>query len=271
MKKALTLEQKARRAAYQRQYRQDHKSKIAAQQKQYNQNHKAKIAAQKKQWKKDHEPEVTAYKKQYQQDNRIKIAARAKRYRQNHRAEDKHNKLMRAYGIGLEQYDELFLAQGGRCAICGKHQTELPRALAVDHNHETGEVRGLLCSKCNTSLVIVENRELLASAMRYLQAERAYQITVVNKKKQGRKNKNLNVKSITNTKNMKTIETTPATIAIAMDEMKQALNEYGPGQMTEENWDLAMKDFRSGFIADAVAEIDTPLLKNKWLAGAYLD
>ena len=70
---------------------------------------------------------------------------------------------------------------------------------------------------------------------------------------------------------MKQINATPAAISIAVDEMKQALNEYGPGQMTEENWDLAMKDFKSGFIADAVAEIDTPLLKNKWLAGAYLD
>jgi hypothetical protein len=167
---------------YMKQYRQDHKPKIAAQQKQYNQDHKTKIAAQKKQWQKDHEPEITAYKKQYQQDNKDKIAARAKRYRQNHLAEEKHNKLMCAFGIGLEQYDKLFLAQEGRCAICGKHQTEFPRALAVDHNHETGEIRGLLCSKCNTSLVIVENRELLASAMRYLQSERACQITTATKK-----------------------------------------------------------------------------------------
>jgi hypothetical protein len=70
---------------------------------------------------------------------------------------------------------------------------------------------------------------------------------------------------------MKTINATPAAIAIAMDEMKQALNEYYPDQRTEENWDLAMKDFGSGFIAAAVAEINAPLLKNKWLSGAYLN
>ena len=70
---------------------------------------------------------------------------------------------------------------------------------------------------------------------------------------------------------MKQINATPAAIAIAMDEMKQALNEAEAQGRTDWDWDEYVKDFKSGFIADAVAEIDTPLLKNKWLAGAYLD
>jgi hypothetical protein len=69
---------------------------------------------------------------------------------------------------------------------------------------------------------------------------------------------------------MKQINATPAAVAIAMDEMKQALNEYGPGQMTEELWERTIKDFKSGFVAEAVAEIDTPRFKNAWLSGAYL-
>jgi Recombination endonuclease VII len=53
-------------------------------------------------------------------------------------------------------YPELFEAQGGVCAICGKPPGE--RALHVDHDHETGQVRGLLCYSCNTKLGWLELR-----------------------------------------------------------------------------------------------------------------
>jgi hypothetical protein len=51
-----------------------------------------------------------------------------------------------------ERYDEMLARQDGRCALCGRHQTEFKRRLAVDHNHKTGVVRGLLCYPCNISL-----------------------------------------------------------------------------------------------------------------------
>jgi len=57
------------------------------------------------------------------------------------------------YGITDEQYREMLREQDGRCAVCrqrppsgGAHQN---RVLQVDHHHATGEVRGLLCNKCN--------------------------------------------------------------------------------------------------------------------------
>jgi hypothetical protein len=60
------------------------------------------------------------------------------------------------FGISLEQYDTLLAAQGGTCAICRNPETVLdkgvPRALSVDHDHETGKVRGLLCGGCNQGL-----------------------------------------------------------------------------------------------------------------------
>jgi hypothetical protein len=54
----------------------------------------------------------------------------------------------------VSEYDRLLAAQGDRCAICGGVQLLLnahgePRRLAVDHNHETGVIRGLLCNGCN--------------------------------------------------------------------------------------------------------------------------
>jgi hypothetical protein len=57
--------------------------------------------------------------------------------------------LIRKYGITLETYVLLFEKQKGRCAICGRSQKDFKRRLAVDHDHETGKIRGLLCVGCN--------------------------------------------------------------------------------------------------------------------------
>ena len=61
--------------------------------------------------------------------------------------------LMRRYGITLEQYDSMLTAQDGRCAVCKKHHTEFKINLAVDHDHKTGEVYGLLCTYCNQRFI----------------------------------------------------------------------------------------------------------------------
>ena len=60
--------------------------------------------------------------------------------------------LKRLYGIGIEQYNQMWQGQDGLCAICGRHQIETARSLSVDHNHKTGEIRQLLCTSCNTVL-----------------------------------------------------------------------------------------------------------------------
>lgn len=61
----------------------------------------------------------------------------------------------------------MLAAQGGGCAICGK-QCPTGRALAVDHDHDTGEIRGLLCYKHNTALGLLDSIELLTAAISYL-------------------------------------------------------------------------------------------------------
>lgn len=62
------------------------------------------------------------------------------------------------YGITEEEYLEMFNKQGGTCAICGGPPDTRWKMLAIDHNHETGKVRGLLCMVCNTMLGRLENR-----------------------------------------------------------------------------------------------------------------
>ena len=61
--------------------------------------------------------------------------------------------LRNKYGISLEQYAELLSKQKGCCAICDRHHSEFTTRLAVDHNHVSGEIRGLLCNYCNRRVV----------------------------------------------------------------------------------------------------------------------
>jgi len=58
--------------------------------------------------------------------------------------------MKRARGMSIAEYDALLEAQGGGCAICGRKESDF--RLAIDHNHETGANRGLLCSNCNRGL-----------------------------------------------------------------------------------------------------------------------
>jgi len=59
--------------------------------------------------------------------------------------------ILKTYGITSEQYEALYEAQGGVCYIC-ERATGKTRRLAVDHDHKTGYVRGLLCKPCNSIL-----------------------------------------------------------------------------------------------------------------------
>lgn len=95
--------------------------------------------------------------------------------------------LWRCYRITPEQYDAMRVAQGHRCAICHRHEDELPVGrtgrprldgtpsaeafrLVVDHCHETKVVRGLLCVACNSAIgQMRDSVDVLAAAIRYLQ------------------------------------------------------------------------------------------------------
>ena len=73
------------------------------------------------------------------------------------------------YGISEDEYLEMHEAQSGCCKICGIHESKLPKRLHVDHCHDTGKVRGLLCAKCNTSIGQFERTpELLLRAYEHI-------------------------------------------------------------------------------------------------------
>jgi hypothetical protein len=78
----------------------------------------------------------------------------------------RHYHLKRRYGIGEDEFDELVRQQGGDCRICGRPDPE-----HVDHDHETGEVRGILCFNCNGGLgQFRDSIDALRAAAEYLEA-----------------------------------------------------------------------------------------------------
>ncbi len=81
-------------------------------------------------------------------------------------------KLLKKYGMSLEDYNTLLEKQHGVCAICGAAPLdgELRGELKVDHNHSTGEVRGLLCDNCNKALgLFKDNPKAMRRAAAYVE------------------------------------------------------------------------------------------------------
>ena len=97
-----------------------------------------------------------------------------------HREKDRRNNLKQKFGITIDQYQELFAAQKGKCAVCGKlqkHNKPYKKNgtiawLCVDHNHETNKIRGLLCDRCNRAIGLFgDSTDLLFKALVYLKQD----------------------------------------------------------------------------------------------------
>src|SRR5690348_4757521 len=105
---------------------------------------------------------------------RARLCATCKREAKTKAKENaRNNRAQKVYGLGDGDYAKLYAASNGRCYICnGKGSGKL----AIDHNHETGEVRGLLCTRCNYHLLgrIGKDdptilREIMERAIAYLE------------------------------------------------------------------------------------------------------
>lgn len=108
-----------------------------------------------KRWQQENADRFNAYQRTRRQDPEVK-----RRNRDGH--------LRRKFGITLEDYEELLARQGGVCAVCSREPTP-GISLHVDHDHETGRIRGLLCFRCNNALGDLEDDPaLLRAAARYL-------------------------------------------------------------------------------------------------------
>lgn len=102
---------------------------------------------------------------------KIKRQIRASRRKEKDPLASRRKELKRLYNITLEEYAEIFKNQGEVCAIC-KNTCSTKKSLSVDHDHETGRVRGLLCNKCNVGLgSFRDSKILLLRASEYLNSQ----------------------------------------------------------------------------------------------------
>jgi hypothetical protein len=97
--------------------------------------------------------------------------ALSKRERTRRARRSKHNThLKKTYGITMDDYDRILKSQNGQCAICKGGTSK--NHFALDHNHKTGNIRGLLCARCNTGLArFMDNITNLRRAVRYMKLD----------------------------------------------------------------------------------------------------
>lgn len=140
---------------------------------------------------------VTATNQKWHDDNLDRYQETARRYAAAHReqrntrqrawyqvnarrvAELKRKSRLKARGLTATSYDALLENQKGVCAICGGPPLGRWGRFAVDHDHATGETRGLLCQNCNTGLgKFGDELDLLTKAVKYLASEARTRYTV---------------------------------------------------------------------------------------------
>ena len=99
---------------------------------------------------------------------RRKVEAEWRRKHPDKVQQNNRKRKMGYYGLSVNDYDALMESQNNCCAIC-KKTCITGRALAIDHDHNTNKVRGLLCNKCNQGLGFFDDSiDLLQGAMVYL-------------------------------------------------------------------------------------------------------
>jgi len=118
-------------------------------------------------------PCKSSYYSDWQKRNRKLCSEKQKRWRHSNPLKTKNKQLRESFGISLEIYNNLLKSQGGVCAICGAKESSTHngkiRHLSVDHCHESGTIRGLLCNGCNVSIGRMnDNPFRLIAAAEYL-------------------------------------------------------------------------------------------------------
>ena len=122
-----------------------------------------------KEYQSKNKDRLSVARKIWEVNNPEKRREISKRWAKKNPDKINENWLKQCYGLTLVEYKIMIDAQQGVCAICKRNPTEVNK-LCVDHNHDTGELRGLLCSLCNTALGFFnDSKDILLEAIKYLE------------------------------------------------------------------------------------------------------
>ena len=185
-------EKKAACREYNHKYYEAHREQIRGQQRLYKNTHTEQVREYARKWavghpesrrqyREEHPEQKLAADRRYRETHREQAKERQTRWRKAHREQDnmvttKRNRMnpqrgrdqIRKYrhGVTSEEYAQRLAEQGEVCAICGGNRSK--NALAVDHDHATGKICGLLCLQCNAGLgCFADNSEWMRKAIEY--------------------------------------------------------------------------------------------------------
>lgn len=158
---------------YARDYYYKNRSTILAKKREYHRKNQETRNAKERVYRAENPEKIRSFNQSYYKKNSEGLKAKQLLRAAGYRTAGKYSHLQKKwslkkrYGLSIEQYTKLLVAQNNLCAICLVKPKK--SSLAVDHDHKTGKVRGLLCIKCNMALgALDDNTELLFSAARYL-------------------------------------------------------------------------------------------------------
>lgn len=159
-----------RRAYYSYRWQRNNPERVRATKARYREKHRERLIAERREYQRKNAAQLKARKQQWEAENPDIVHAR--RVRQALR------KQMKALGVAVgryamtaEDFQTRLAAQGGGCAICQRTYGNVRRKrLSVDHDHKTGVIRGLLCTRCNSVLgYMLDDPSLLRRAADYLE------------------------------------------------------------------------------------------------------
>lgn len=109
------------------------------------------------------------YNRKYYQKNHEKRLEYTRKYRKEHSKKikefEKNRHLINKYGITYDQKNQMVIDQGGLCASCKQPLGIKPQNICVDHDHDTGKVRKILCNSCNLALGYMRESPVLVSGL----------------------------------------------------------------------------------------------------------
>ena len=154
-------------------FRDGHKEQLRASYKKYRQSDEGK--AKKEKYEQENAENLKAKRREWIIAHPEKGRESTKRWKERNPSYERKKHIRRKYGLTLEALRALEEEQNNLCALCQKPETIRDRSggirpLSIDHDHISGEIRGLLCHRCNAALGLLnDSPELLRAAALYVE------------------------------------------------------------------------------------------------------
>lgn len=150
-------------------YRRENREEYSIYGKAYRDKNRKQLDAKNRSYRESNREQILARKKAHYQKNRDRILAAQRRYFKENPGKRVAYLRQSIYGVSPEGFNRMLVEQGTVCAICkgpgGK------KGLGVDHDHATGKVRSLLCSKCNMAIGLLnDSSAVVQQALSYLKS-----------------------------------------------------------------------------------------------------